>query len=118
MRFSQLDRPCVTRLVYDPTCEPSYDIMKACLVWPDERPDRISNDGYELVGDLWIFRGFLHRGVPRHEWGLNPDYFETVWKNALDDVPCWPGFRRIELSSLERLFLEGQIREIATTRDY
>lgn len=118
MRFAESDKLGIERLVHDPSCTPSYDIMKACLVWADERPDRITTDGYELIGDLWIFRGFLHRGLPRNEWGLSPEHFESVWKFAREDIPNWPGFRRIELSSSERQFLEDEMRDIAATKNY
>jgi Fe-S-cluster formation regulator IscX/YfhJ len=45
MRFTDADREIVNQLVFDPTCEPSYELLKACLVWSDERPTEISNDG-------------------------------------------------------------------------
>jgi hypothetical protein len=78
MRFAELDRAILRQLVFDPACEPSYELMKSCLVWPDERPLRISREGYELLGDLWAVRGFLHRGIPLSQWGLDPTYFQTV----------------------------------------
>ncbi|MGC4064900.1 MAG: hypothetical protein QM784_09715 [Polyangiaceae bacterium] len=105
MRFTEVDRQIVNRLVYDPTCEPSYELMKACLVWSDERPTEISHDGYSLLCDLWIVRGFLHKNRPFEKWGLDPTYFQAVWSNGLIDVPLWPGFRRLELSEKHRDYL-------------
>lgn len=118
MRFSQSDRVAIGRLAYDPTATPAYDIIRSCLVWADERPVGISNDGYELVGDLWIYRGALHRGIPLQQWGVNPERFQSVWETALGDIPNWPGFRRIELSTDEHAFLVEELRKVATTRDY
>lgn len=106
MHFTQDDRVRLEELVFDPTCEPSYELMKACLVWPDERPAMISKDGYEMLGDLWIVRGFIHRQVPCEQWGLDPNYFQEVWRNALSDVPNWPGFRRMHLSQLDQAYME------------
>ena len=118
MHFSPPDREALQRLVFDPTSEPSFELMKTCLVWPDERPERISNAGYELLGDLWIVRGFLHRQVPAEKWGLDPAYFQEVWSNALEDVPGWPGFRRLQLSEAERAYLHGSLKEATSSDDY
>src|SRR5688500_4753979 len=99
MRFSPSDRSALEELRADPAAVPSYELLKAGRVWPDERPPRISNAGYELLGDLWIVRGFIHRHLPRERWGLDPEHFAKVWENALRDVPGWPGFQRLELSA-------------------
>ena len=118
MRFSQSDRERLERLTFDPTCEPSYELMKSCLVWPDERPAEITKEGYELLGDLWIVRGFMHREVPLEQWGLDPAYFQEVWRSALADVPRWPGFRRLELSDADRTYLSTSIKGAAGREDY
>ncbi len=118
MRFVPSDRESLERLVFDPSCEPSFELMKGCLVWADERPAKISKEGYELLGDLWLVRGYLHRNVPVEQWGLDPAYFQEVWKNALEDVPRWPGFRRLDLSHAERAYLDECLRETAGKTDY
>jgi len=118
MRFSSADREGLGQLVFDPESEPSYELMKACLVWPDERPGTISREGYELLGDLWIVRGYLHRNVPPENWGLEPRYFQEVWRNALVDIPQWPGFKRLELSESERAYLSRSIEESSRRDDY
>ena len=92
--------------------------MKTCLVWPDERPQRISKEGYELLGDLWSVRGFLHRQVPTEQWGLDPAYFQEVWSNALEDVPGWPGFKRLRLSQVERAYLDTSLKKSTDVDDY
>ena len=113
MRFAAADAEALQQLVFDPTCEPSYELLKACLVWPDERPARISKEGYRLLSDLWIVRGFLHRQLPPANWGLDPSYFQEFWRNALADVPEWPGFRRLELSGADREYLRESMNEAA-----
>lgn len=118
MRFNSTDRDTLHQLVFDPTSEPSFELMKTCLVWADERPERMSNEGYELLGDLWIVRGFLHRAVPTEQWGLDPAYFQEVWSNALQDVSDWPGFRRLQLSQAERAYLDKSLTEAMTSADY
>lgn len=118
MRFSEADRQIVSRLVHDPSCKPSFEILKSCLVWSDERPTDISNEGYDLLCDIWIVRGFLHRRVPLEKWGLDPFYFQEVWKHALIDVPEWPGFKRLELSDEDRAYLSRCLQEAARGDDY
>jgi hypothetical protein len=118
MRFQPDDRDILQTLVFDPTAEPAFELMKSCLVWPDERPVRISKDGYELLGDLWAIRGYLHRSVPSEQWGLDPAYFREVWTNALRDIPDWPGFKRLDLSDEARAYLARCLEEASTNRDY
>jgi hypothetical protein len=118
MGFTESDREALAQLVFDPTCEPSYELLKACLVWPDERPSRISQEGYRLLCDVWIVRGFLHRKTPREEWGFNPPYFEEVWKSALLEIPRWPGFKRLELSPADQAYLDKSVSDAATCEVY
>lgn len=113
MRFEPEDRHILQQLVLDPVAEPNFELLKACLVWPDERPERISEPGYELLRDLWSVRGFMHRNVPVENWGLEPGYFQSVWDYALQDVPQWPGFKRIQLSDAERAYLSQCLAETA-----
>lgn len=105
MRFSDTDRDAIDRLPLDPAAEPSFEVLKECLIWPDERPSSISHDGYRTLSDVWIVRGFLHRQVPYEEWGLDPAYFRDVWEYALSAIPNWPGFQRLELSPADRAYL-------------
>jgi hypothetical protein len=116
-RFTPQDREKLEQLVVDPECEPSYELLKSCLVWPDERAAGLTKEGYELLCDLWIVRGFIHNGVLPDKWGLDPAYFREVWQNALVDVPGWPGFKRLELSEHDREYLSKSVKE-AATEDY
>jgi hypothetical protein len=71
-------------LTYDPDAKPSYELLKACLVWEDERPNGLTPQGYERLCDLWIARSFLHRGMPLNSGAFDPYYFERAWLQALD----------------------------------
>lgn len=108
--LSEHDREAIGRLAYDPNAAPSFEVLKHCLVWPDERPTNISPAGYELLNDLWIVRGFMHRKLPRSEWGLDPAYFEQVWDFAQRELPQWPGFKRVVLADHDRAYLEECLR--------
>ena len=117
-RFSRDDCQALENCVYDAAAEPSFELLKYCLVWPDERPQGLSRDGWQLLGDLWIVRGFIHRGVPFEEWGLDPSYFRQVWEDALLDCPRWPGFSRLTLSTRDRKYLEACLKEATNGMDY
>ena len=118
MCFSDADRQRLQGLTYDPKAEPSYELLKSCLVWPDERPEEITNEGYEVLCDLWIVRGFMHRNVAVDEWGLDPPYFQRIWQEALRAIPAWPGFRRLDLTPAEREYLRRAMSDIATNNDH
>lgn len=118
MRFTPADRDSLQGLLFDATAQPSFELMKACLVWPDERPPHISKEGYELLGDLWIVRGYIHKNVPADHWGLDPVYFQEVWRQARNDVPDWPGFKRLVLSAADSAYLAKCIGETSANEDY
>ena len=101
------DMEVLENLTLDPTAQPSFEVLKCCLIWPDERPfERLSHAGQEFLSDLWIVRGFIHRSVPRDEWGLDPDYFWETWNFGLSNVARWPGFQRLTISDADRACLE------------
>lgn len=108
--LSHHDREALGRLVYDPGATPSFEMLKCCLLWPDERAKNVSPAGYELLTDLWAVRGFMHRMVPRSEWGLDPAHFERAWEFGMREIPRWPGFKRIVLGDAERVYLEQCLR--------
>jgi hypothetical protein len=100
------DRDLLRVLILDPSAEPGFDVLKSCLMWPDERPvEHLSSEGHEFLTDLWIVRGFLHRSLPKEEWGFDPDYFSEVWSYGLAHGDTWPGFRRLRLSDVESVYL-------------
>ncbi|MGC4067258.1 MAG: hypothetical protein QM784_21975 [Polyangiaceae bacterium] len=111
MRLNSQDRDALQQLPFDPCAEPAFELMKSCLGWPDERPNRISNEGYEIRCDLWGTRGFINRKVRLAKWGLNPSYYQEVWRLALQDAPAWPGFRRTEFSDVDRAYLDRYLAE-------
>ncbi|WP_169796740.1 hypothetical protein [Chondromyces crocatus] len=82
-------------------------------MWLDEAHVHIGKEGYKLLIDLWIVRGYIHRGIPPERWELDPVYFQDVWRNALRDIPGWIGFKRLTLSSEDRALLERSLKEAA-----
>jgi hypothetical protein len=114
--FSEKDRSLIESLRYDVTLEPSFDLIKSCLVWADERADGLTRDGYEKLCDLWIARSFLHRGMPFSSWKLAPEYFGALWQDAMKEVGAWPGFLRLQLSKRDRAYYERQLRKAAASK--
>jgi hypothetical protein len=106
MIFSEHFVLTVNELKYDSSLSPGFEGLKSCLIWEDERALLVGDD-YDFLCDLWITRGFIHRSLPREQWGLGPAHFEEVWAHALKGVPLWPGFRRMTLSAEDRAYLEG-----------
>ena len=100
------DIEVLRKLTLDPAAQPNFELLKFCLIWPDERPlEPLSNAGREFLSDLWVVRGFIHRSVPRDEWGLDPTYFCEAWDFGLSNVASWPGFERLRISDVDRAYL-------------
>jgi len=113
MRLDESDRLAVRALTYDATSQPAYETIKSCLVWPDEVPGGVSSTGYEFIGELLAVRGLMHRKVPFERWPLNPEHHKAVWLAGMQEIPEWPGFRRIELSDADALYLQKSLQEDA-----
>jgi hypothetical protein len=111
--FNARDLRLIEDLGYNPDLEPSFDEIKGCLVWEDERPSGLTPEGYERLCDLWIIRGYIHREVSPHQWGIDPSsgYFQDLWKQAQTEQIKWSGFRRMKLSSKDRHYLNACLRE-------
>ena len=100
------DLRLIESLAYNSDLKPSYDHLKNCLVWEDERAEGLSPIGYENLCDLWIARSFIHRGMSFSEHRLDPNYFQTVWERALGQKLKWPGFARLTLCEEDKNYYE------------
>lgn len=113
MYITEDDYTLIRQLIFNPDLKPNFEFLKSYLVWDDEIPKRISNKGREFLYDLLIVRGFIHREVPDNKWGLDPDYFKSMWKFGLDNIPQWPGFMRLTLSEIDKKYLEECLNYIS-----
>lgn len=118
MKLSEEDRVVIESLELDLSLKPTFDLIKSCLIWEDERPYGISSDGYELICDLWIIRSFFHLNLPKEKWGLDPDYFYNRWNEIKELNLKWPGFERFTLTEADEAFLESKIMELTDYRQY
>ena len=93
-------------LQYDESLKPNFEEIKYCLIWNDEVPDSIRWEVTELLYDLIIYRGLVHRQLPPQKWpGNNPQYFQDAWEFGLKNIPNWPGFNRVSLSEEDQQYL-------------
>jgi len=111
------DLKLIEALVYNPSLEPSFDVMRDALVWDDERPDGLSREGYEKLCDLWIVRSLIHRGISFTDWPLDPEYFGTVWSQAQKQGFKWPGFNRLHLSQKDREYYEKSLHDLRESNE-
>jgi hypothetical protein len=73
--------------------------------------DAVSREGYRLVRDLLVARGFIHRGVPVEAW--DDGYLDRweAWNEALASGLRWNGFRRMALTTAQRAELRRYVRD-------
>ena len=107
----------IEALIYNPNAKPSYDVIRDCLIWEDEIANNLNPDGYEKLGDLWIIRSFIHRKIPSSRWGLDPEYFQKAWNNAVNQNFRWPGFFRLKLSKSDQEYYQRKRYEIFETNE-
>ena len=110
--FTDADRECIERLVYNPKLKPGFEYIKSCLTWEDEMPDEISFDGHDKLATLWIARYFIyHSGLPESKWLVQPETYKSAWKSAVDSGVKWPGFskKRLKLSWRDKRYLKKEL---------
>ena len=96
----------------DPDAEPGYDVLKGCLIWPDEYVEGLSRTGWELLGDLFIARALLHRGQSISSWPGGSDRLQATWDTAVAAALPWAGFARVVLSDPQRAFLTAEAERL------
>lgn len=107
--FSGNDLRLIEGLVYDPNLEPSYEFLKGCLIWTDERPDGLTPAAYDSLCSLWMARGLLHRGFNLSDDPIDPAFTKDLWERAIRQVPQWPGFRRLDIGEKDRNYLQSML---------
>ena len=106
--FSERDLKLIKALVYKPELKPSYDIMRDALLWMDEWARELSSEGFDKFCYLLVARSYIHRGIPFSSYKSNPNLLEKVWLDAQNQIPQWPGFKRLELSPEDRAYYEEE----------
>ena len=104
--FTGNDLVLIEQLVFDSSLEPSFDLMRDCLVWADEIPDGLTPDAFDYLCDLLIARSLFHKGLTLDDHPLSPDYCKTIWARAVNQNLKWTGFQRIEVGAKDLEYLQ------------
>lgn len=114
-QFNERDRRILEALAYDPEAEPAFELIKSCLIWPDEWAEGLSREGLERLNEVWVARGMLHAGRALSEI---PTPYRRAWEETLADGVQWPGFRRAELTPDWRSVLDVELRSAEEDEDF
>jgi hypothetical protein len=90
------DRAAIEALPHHPDASIAFHELLGCLVWSDEVPDDLTNDGHAYVRELLAIRGAVHRGE---------DADLDTWNLARLTGLRWNGFRRLALGPEEQVLL-------------
>lgn len=112
------DRETIEALVFQPSLKPSFELIRSCLVWDDERARGLSKRGNDFIRRLWVVRSFIHQGLSREHWRIDPAPFENAWNAAHRAGLKWPGFLRLHLSDEDTLYLQRSLYEASKATDY
>ena len=93
MSLSPSDRASIEAAAFDPEATIAFHEILGCLVWSDEIPDELTNDGHAYLRELLGIRGALHRGE---------DADLATWNLARMTGLRWNGFERLVLTEHER----------------
>ena len=104
--FSQQDRELIDALVFDASLKPEFNAISSCLYWDDEMPLDMTHAARRVVRNLWIVRSLLHRGLTCDDHDFNPEACRSLWKQATEEIPDWPGFKRLVLSEKDKEYFE------------
>lgn len=114
--INKADWDCFAAAPVDPAAEPGYEVLKGCLIWPDEHVAGLSVDGSALLGDLFIARALLHSGRSISAWPGGSERLQSVWDTAIAAGLPWAGFARVELSADQRAFLAAEADQTLLAR--
>lgn len=94
--LSPADRAAIEGLPLDPDASIGFHELLGCLVWSDEIPDGLTNEGHAYLRELLGIRGAIHRGE---------DADLATWNLARMTGLRWNGFGRLELTTQQRALL-------------
>jgi len=114
--FNKEDLALIENLKYDPNLKPSYDLIKGCLVWPDEIPSGLSSEGLFLLGYVLPARGLIQKNIPFNSKNhavtrVFGSQLEKAWNLVLSNNLKWPGMRRLNLSAEDMEYLKKNEKE-------
>jgi hypothetical protein len=112
MLFFPEDSKLLNALTYLPDLQPDFEMIKSVLVWKDEIPQGITEDGMEKLWDLLIARSYVHDNRLFSSHFSGGKYLEKTWSESMHEIPDWPGFKRLSLSEHDRYFYDEERRKV------
>lgn len=106
--ITKADWDCFAAAPVDPNATPGYELLKGCLIWPDEYVEGLSPAGWELLGDLFVARALLHRGQAISAWPGGSEILQARWDTAIAAGLPWAGFARVELTADQQTYLAAE----------
>jgi hypothetical protein len=94
--LSPADRAVIEAVPFDPDATVGFHELLGCLVWSDEVPADLTNDGHAYLRELLGIRGAFHRGE-------EPEL--EAWNAARMTGLRWNGFARLEATPQELALL-------------
>lgn len=107
--FTTNDLNLVRDLVHDPSLKPRFNELSGYLTWDDELPPGVTPGGLDILQSLWTARSLLHRGLQLTDHPINPKYCQQVWNAANEEIPDWPGFKRLILNSADQSYYKQML---------
>lgn len=102
--FSDEDRKLIEASNYDPDSKPNFNPLSALLFWDDESPFGISLAGSRVLYTLLMARALMYYDRKLPSDMFDPQYFKSVWDQALASGIRWTGFNRLKLSDEDRQY--------------
>ncbi|HJP90211.1 MAG TPA: hypothetical protein VJ850_14345 [Candidatus Limnocylindrales bacterium] len=96
MTLPPADRAAIEAIPFDPDATIAFHELLGCLVWSDEVPDSLTNDGHAFLRELLGIRGAVHRGE---------DADLASWNLARMTGLRWNGFERLVPTDQQRALL-------------
>jgi hypothetical protein len=59
---------------------------------------------------LWIARSLLHQGLDFSDDPINAEFTRDIWNRAIQQIPKWPGFKRISMSKKDAEYYEHEMK--------
>jgi hypothetical protein len=100
--LSPRDRAAIEGLRFDPAATIGFHEILGCLVWSDEVPEGLTNDGHAYLRDLLAIRGAIHRGEPADV---------DAWNVARMTGLRWNGFDRLVLTAQQQALLAHHLAD-------
>jgi hypothetical protein len=115
--FSRKDAEELNTLIFLPHLNPQFEMIKSVLTWKDEIPREISENGMDKLWNLFIARSYIHDNRPFSSHFRGGRHLEEAWSKSRNEIPDWPGFKRLSLSNEDRSFYDDERRKARDEED-